>query len=81
MSRRYRNPPAPALIITTREAFGHTERQAAELIGCDVSTWVGWERAKHSMPMYAFRLYEILAAEQRQPKKPPPLCARCREAA
>lgn len=54
-----RKSPSKEAIKAARERFGQGDRQAAELMGVDVSTWRGWESGRHYMPGYAFRFYLI----------------------
>jgi len=54
---------------SSRTKAGHTQREAAELVGVHKRTWEDWERGINAMPEYALRLYRHLAGLERLPFK------------
>lgn len=44
----------------SRTAAGHTQLQAAAMLGVSGRTWQDWERGINAMPEYALRLYRHL---------------------
>ena len=52
---------------TSREQAGHTQQQAADLLGVPYRTYQDWERGVSRMPTYALRLYRHLAGLERIP--------------
>jgi DNA-binding XRE family transcriptional regulator len=54
---------------SSRTKAGHTQAQAAEMLGVHKRTWEDWERGINAMPEYALRLYRHLAGIERLPFK------------
>ena len=54
-------------VAASRAKAGHTQQQAAGLLGVSTRTWQDWERGINVMPAYALRLYRHLAGLQRLP--------------
>jgi DNA-binding XRE family transcriptional regulator len=51
----------------SRDLTGHTQEQAADLIGVGRRTWQDWERGVAAMPPAFLRLYRHLAGLERLP--------------
>lgn len=51
----------------SREQAGHTQQQAADLLGVPYRTYQDWDRGVARMPEYALRLYRHLAGLERIP--------------
>ena len=50
----------PAALRATREAAGHTQGQAAELLGVARRTWEDWEAGRRQPQPMVLRLYRLL---------------------
>jgi DNA-binding XRE family transcriptional regulator len=64
MSKKQANEPA-----RSRERVGHTQAQAAEMIGVARRTWQDWEAGVAHMPEALLMLYRHLAGLKRIPFK------------
>lgn len=51
----------------TRTTAGHTQREAAEMLGVAYRTWQDWEHGVAEMPAPLLRLYRHLAGVERIP--------------
>ena len=54
---------------TSRMRAGHTQREAAALLGVALRTWENWEGGANVMPEPMLRLYRHLAGIERIPFK------------
>ena len=53
--------------LGSRTLAGHTQEQAAALIGVSKRTWQDWERGINKMPEHALKLYRHVAGLERIP--------------
>lgn len=53
--------------LSSRTLAGHTQEQAALLLGVSKRTWQDWERGINTMPPYALKLYRHVAGLERIP--------------
>lgn len=51
----------------SRAQTGHTQQQAADVLGVSTRTWQDWERGVNAMPDYALRLYRHVTGLERIP--------------
>lgn len=49
----------PASIRAAREAAGHTQTEAGELVGGTRRTWQDWEAGLRTMPPSVWELYRL----------------------
>ena len=49
----------------SRAQAGHTQEQAAAVLGVSWRTWQDWERGVNAMPVYALRLYRHVTGLER----------------
>ena len=49
--------PAPDAIRAARRSAGHTQTEAAELVGAAYRTWQDWEAGLRQMPAAAWEVY------------------------
>lgn len=54
----------------SRAQAGHTQQQAAELLGVHPRTWQAWEAGINTMLPVLLRAYRHLAGIERMPFKP-----------
>jgi DNA-binding XRE family transcriptional regulator len=59
--------PLPVEPLRSRDRAGHTQEQAAEVIGVSWRTWQDWERGVNQMPEAMLLLYRHLAGLKRIP--------------
>jgi len=64
MGKKQSNEP-----LRSRDRAGHTQEQAAEMIGVARRTWQDWERGVNQMPVAMLMLYQHLAGLKRIPFK------------
>ena len=55
--------------VRSRERVGHTQAQAADVVGVARRTWQDWERGVNAMPEAMLKLYRHLVGLQRIPFK------------
>ena len=61
--------PAPEEIKAARTAAGHTQTEAADLIGYTVRAWQMWEAGQRLMRRSTFDLYLSRAGKSRRKQK------------
>ena len=64
MSKKQPNEPA-----RSRGRVGHTQAQAAEVVGVHWRTWQNWENGVIEMPEIMLRVYQHLVGLKRIPFK------------
>lgn len=62
-STRLLPSPEPATVRAAREAAGHTQRQAADVLGLSHRAWVQWETGERPMPADRHQLYLLLTGQ------------------